>query len=81
MDPMAHDHERLDPVSILVMEADPRRRRWMEHARSGGRDDVMTVASAKQGLQYLKRNRVDVVVMGGHLRAIGVTEWLSETRR
>jgi DNA-binding NtrC family response regulator len=81
MDPMANDQERLQPVSILVVEADPRRRRWIEHALSGGRYRVMTVASAKQGLQYLKRNRFDVVVMGGHLRAIGVTEWLSETRR
>lgn len=41
----------------------------------------MTVGSAKQGLQYLKRNRFDVVVMGEHLRAIRVTEWLSEARR
>ena len=40
----------------------------------------MTVASAKQDLQYLKRNWFDVVVMGGHFCA-GVTEWLSETRR
>ena len=78
---MANDPERLEPVSILVVEADPLRRRWIEHARSGGRYRVMTVASAKQGLQYLKRNRFDVVVMGGHLRAIGGTEWLSETRR
>lgn len=78
---MANDHERLDPESILVVEADPRRRRWIEHALSGGRYHVMTVASAKQGWEYLKRNRCDVVVMGGHLRAIGITEWLSETRR
>lgn len=81
MDPLANDHERREPVSILVVETDPLRRRWIEHALSGGRYHVMTVASAKQGLQHLKRNRCDVVVMGGHLRAIGVTEWLSETRR
>lgn len=81
MDPIANDQERLEPVSILVVEADPLRRRWIEHALSGGRYHVMTVGSAKQGLQYLKRNRFDVVVMGGHLRAIRVTEWLSETRR
>jgi CheY-like chemotaxis protein len=67
---MANDQERLEPVSILVVETDPRRRRWIEHAFSGGRYHLMTVASAKQGLQYLKRNRCDVVVMGGHLRAI-----------
>jgi hypothetical protein len=42
---------------------------------------VRTVASAKQGLQCLKRIRFDVVVIGGHLRGIGLTEWLSETRR
>jgi len=78
---MANDQERLEPLCILVVETDPRRRRWIEHALSGGRYRVMTAASAKQGLQYLKRNRCDVVVMGGHLRAIGVTEWLSETRR
>ena len=58
MDPMANDQERLEPVSILVVEADPHRRQWIEHARSGGRYHVMTVASAKQGLQYLKRDRL-----------------------
>ncbi len=42
---------------------------------------MRTVASAKQGLQCLKRIRFDVVVIGGHLRGIGLTEWLSETRR
>ena len=78
---MANDQEQLEPVSILVVEADPHRHRWIEHALSGGCYHVMAVASAKQGLQYLKRNRFDVVVMGGHLRAIGITEWLSETRR
>ena len=41
----------------------------------------MAVASAKQGLHYLKRNRFDVVVMGGHLRAIEIIEWFSEIRR
>ena len=41
----------------------------------------MAVASAKQGLHYLKQNRFDVVVMGGHLRVIEITEWLSEIRR
>lgn len=64
---MANDQERLEPVSILVVEADPHRHRWIEHALSGGCYHVMAVASAKQGLQYLKRNRFDVVVMGGHL--------------
>jgi DNA-binding NtrC family response regulator len=78
---MANDQERFEPLSILVVETDPLRRGWIEHALSGGRYRVITVASAKQGLQYLKRNRFDVVVMGGHLRAIRVTEWLSETRR
>jgi hypothetical protein len=78
---MANDQERLEPVSILVVETDPRRGWWIEHALSGGRYHVMTVASAKQSLQYLKRNRCDVVVMGGHLRAIGAAGWLSETRR
>ncbi len=78
---MANDQGRLEPLSILVAETDPLRGRWFEQALSGGRYDVVTVASAKQGLQYLKPNRFDVVVMGGHLRAIGVTEWLSETRR
>ena len=78
---MTNDQQRPQPLSILVVETDPLRRQWIEHALSGGRYHVMTVASAKQGLQYLKRNRFDVVVMGGHLRAIEVTEWLSETRR
>jgi CheY-like chemotaxis protein len=78
---MTNDQERLEPVSILVVETDPLRRRWIEHALSGGCYHVMSVASAKQDWEYLKRNRCDVVVMGGHLRAIGVTEWLSETRR
>lgn len=42
---------------------------------------MRTVASAKQGLQYLMRIRVNVVVIGGHLRGMGVSEWLSETKR
>lgn len=42
---------------------------------------MRTVASAKQGLQCLKRIRFDAVVIGAHLRGIGLTEWLSETRR
>jgi hypothetical protein len=78
---MTNDQGRLEPVSILVVETDPRRRRWIEHALSGGCYHVMSVASAKQGLEYLKRNRCDVVVIGGHFRAMRVTEWLSETRR
>jgi CheY-like chemotaxis protein len=57
-------------VTILVVEADPLRRRWIEHALSGGGYDVKTVSSAKQGLKCLKRIRFDVVVIGGHLRAI-----------
>ena len=44
MDLMAIDQERLEPVSILVVEADPLRRRWIEHALLGGRYHVMTVA-------------------------------------
>ena len=81
MDSMTNDQQRPEPVSILVVEADPLRRRWIEHALSGGGYYVQTVASAKQGLQCLKRIRFDVVVIGGHLRGIGLTEWLSETRR
>jgi response regulator RpfG family c-di-GMP phosphodiesterase len=81
MDSMTNDQQRPEPVSILVVEADPLRRRWIEHALSGGGYHVRTVASAKQGLQCLKRIRFDVVVIGGHLRGIGLTEWLSETRR
>lgn len=42
---------------------------------------MQTVASAKQSLQYLKRIQFHVVVIGGHLRAIGLTEWLPETKR
>jgi hypothetical protein len=81
MDPMSNDQQRPEPVTILVVEADPLRRRWIEHALSGGGYDVKTVSSAKQGLKCLKRIRFDVVVIGGHLRAIGLTEWLSETKR
>jgi DNA-binding NtrC family response regulator len=47
----------------------------------GGGYHVQTVASAKQGLHCLKRIRFDVVVIGGYLRAIGLTEWLSEAKR
>ncbi|MDH4302233.1 MAG: hypothetical protein OEV51_09160 [Nitrospira sp.] len=81
MEPMTKDQQHLEPVSVLVVEADPLRRRWIEHALSGGGYHVQTVTSAKQGLQCLKRIRFDVVVIGGHLRAIGLTEWLSETKR
>jgi CheY-like chemotaxis protein len=76
-----NNQRHLEPLSILVVETDPIRRRWIEHALSAGHYLLMTVGSAKQGLQYLKRNRVDVVVMGEHLRAIGVTEWISEIRQ
>ena len=78
---MTNDRGQLEPASILVVEADLLRRRWIEHALSGRCYHVMAVASAKQGLHYLKQNRFDVVVMGGHLRAIEITEWLSEIRR
>lgn len=81
MDSMTNDPQRSEPVTILVVEAHPLRRRWIEHALSGGGYHVQTVTSAKQGLQYLGRIRFDVVVIGGHLRAIGLTEWLSETKR
>lgn len=42
---------------------------------------MIAVASAKQGLHYLEQNRFDVVVMGGRLHAIEITEWPSEIRR
>lgn len=77
---MTSNQQRPEPVFILVVEADPLRRRWIEHALSGGGYHVRTVASAKQSLQYLKRIRFAAVVIGAHLRGIGLTEWLSETR-
>jgi DNA-binding NtrC family response regulator len=78
---MTNNPQHPKPVSILVVEADPHRRQWIEHALSGGEYHVHVVASPKRGLQYLRRDRFDAVVIGEHLRAIGVSKWLSEARR
>lgn len=81
MNPIASNEKGREPAYILVVESNEARRHWLEHALSGGGYHVRTVASAKQGLQYLKRIRFDAVVIGAHLRGIGLTEWLSESRR
>jgi len=75
-----------DPVGagvphVLVVDDHALRREWVKRALSGGRYRIVAVTSAQRGLRYLRQVQFDVVVVGAHLRGMGVKEFEKMVRQ
>lgn len=66
---------------VLVVDDHGFRREWTKRALAGGRYKIAAVTSAQQGLRYLRQVQFDVVVVGAHLRGMGVKEFEKKVRQ
>ena len=66
---------------VLVVDDHKLRQQWTKRALTSEQFHVYSAFSAKQGLRYLRQVQFDVVVVGAHLRGMGVKEFQEKVRQ
>jgi DNA-binding NtrC family response regulator len=66
---------------ILVVDDHDLRRQWTKHALKDAPFRVRITSSAQQGLRCLRQIRFDAVVIGEHLKGMGVKEFVEKVHR
>ena len=66
------------PSYILVIDDHELRREWTKHALAGRPFRVRTASTGAEGLRFLRQVRFDAVVIGEHLKGMGVKDLVSK---